>query len=139
MALISLVYVSSGKDDLTDEDFKNILNSCRRNNQPRNVTGMLLYRNGYFIQVLEGEETDVDFIYQRIAADPRHDHVVLVEKNRITERAFPDWSMGFNDLSHNVGEHADLVKVFNNEEEFLGIKPSHARQLLQTFAREDYF
>jgi hypothetical protein len=60
MGLVSLVYVSVARELMSDEDLKAILEVARRKNAERNITGMLLYRSGYFIQALEGEEADVE-------------------------------------------------------------------------------
>jgi hypothetical protein len=83
---------------MTPADIEDILSKSRKNNAADNITGMLLYRNGYFIQALEGEEAPVQRLYEKIAQDERHGNVLTVSKERIKERQFADWSMGFQDL-----------------------------------------
>ena len=64
----------------------------------RSVTGMLLYRDGRFLQLLEGAEAEVRTLFAAIVADPRHhDLVVLRERHRVL-RQFPTWTMAFRDL-----------------------------------------
>ncbi|NJM34254.1 MAG: BLUF domain-containing protein, partial [Rhodomicrobium sp.] len=46
MSLITMVYVSAASENLTDEQLRELLAVCRRNNQRSHITGMLLYRNG---------------------------------------------------------------------------------------------
>ena len=52
--LVSLIYVSSGVRVLTDAEIFEILTQSRRNNERCGITGLLLYRDGNLMQVLEG-------------------------------------------------------------------------------------
>ncbi|MBL8132415.1 MAG: BLUF domain-containing protein [Anaerolineae bacterium] len=97
--MFSLVYVSFAAHDLSDEELKDILKVARETNQQLGITGMLLYRDGFFIQVLEGDEDKVKALFARIAADPRHRNVLTVHTGQVESRRFPDWTMGFNKLS----------------------------------------
>lgn len=136
MALISLVYVSFAPHQMSADELRSILEVSRDNNAPRNITGMLLYRNGFFIQALEGEEEVVMPLYDKIQRDPRHDRVMTVYKGKITERTFKDWSMGFYnlddvDFSKMPGYHDLSEKNFTTE--YFSENPSRARDLLMTF------
>ncbi len=94
-----IVYTSAASKLLSDQDLTEILNSCRTNNQKLNVTGMLLYSEGVFIQVLEGDENTISELYQRILLDPRHHSTLLLTQGALDKRQFPDWRMGFRKLS----------------------------------------
>ncbi len=136
MSLLSLIYVSLAERDMTKDDIEDILHTSRENNQKRGITGMLLYRNRYFIQVLEGEADEVMALYDHIEKDDRHRNVLLVGKNHINERSFGEWSMGFKNLDEiNVDElegYTDfLERPFNPEE--LASDPSQAKTLLNAF------
>ncbi len=136
MTLQSLTYVSSATREMTEEDIKDILNVSRRNNQALNITGMLLYRNGYFIQALEGEEENVMALYNRIEQDPRHKNTLVVSTEAIDERVFNDWSMGFKNLDNINPDELDgytdfLQRPFGMDE--LSQKPSKVKTLLSAF------
>lgn len=96
--MISLIYVSSAVRLFTDAELVELLRVSRENNQQENVTGMLLYKGGNFLQVLEGPEEAVLRLYQKISQDPRHVDVMQLIKESIQERHFPDWSMGFQNV-----------------------------------------
>jgi len=98
--LVSAVYVSSGRRDLKDEDILEILRAARQNNKERNITGMLLYRAGNFLQVLEGPSAAVDELIRKIKRDPRHHGVILMSRRNIQERQFGEWSMAFRDQNN---------------------------------------
>ena len=99
-----LIYVSSAVNLFTDEQLKQLLEVSRTNNGKRNITGMLLYLDGNFIQVLEGEQTAVIETHQRIARDPRHKGLMTLLQGNIPEREFSDWSMGFRNVESNDGD-----------------------------------
>jgi hypothetical protein len=96
--LVTLIYGSSAAHDLTEQDLLDILQVSKKNNEPLGVTGMLLYKSGNFIQVLEGEEEVVEALYKKIERDPRHHSSSIIFKREIQQREFADWSMSFANI-----------------------------------------
>ena len=92
---LQLVYISASSVEFTQQDLKQLLAKARENNQRIGVSGMLIYDQGSFFQVLEGPEESVYKVYDLIGGDPRHDNVQLLMKNIVEDRSFEDWSMGF--------------------------------------------
>jgi hypothetical protein len=140
MALVSLVYVSFANQDLSEDELREILKKARENNQKLDVTGMLLYRNGFFIQALEGEEAVVSPLYEKIKQDPRHRSVVQIHKSPIRKRSFEDWSMGFQYIENKDLEALDgfsdfLTKPFTGN--FFRDNPSSAETLLYSFKQRN--
>jgi hypothetical protein len=79
-------------EDRVDE-LADLFARSRSNNQRRNITGALLVSGQWFVQVLEGEEEQVRFLFARIRTDARHDGVELLSEGRADERIFGRWSM----------------------------------------------
>lgn len=96
---VQFVYVSSASTAFTKADLLDLLAKSRANNTQRNLTGMLLFKDGNFMQALEGKESDIESLYAKIKRDPRHRGCIRLLKQPIRERIFSDWSMGFRDLS----------------------------------------
>lgn len=94
-SLIHLMYASTATVGLTDADMTGLLRHARRQNESVGVTGMLLCTDGSFFQVLEGARGDVEATFAAILADPRHNGVVTLIRERIARRSFGEWSMGF--------------------------------------------
>lgn len=141
MTLISLVYVSFARHPMSEDDLRALLEECRTNNEKLNVTGMLLYRNGFFIQALEGDEEVVEKLYAEILKDPRHQNVLRVYTASIKARSFPSWTMGFNyigDQHHlDIEGYSDfLVKP---SAEYFTQQPSRAHMLLESFRNQTFF
>ncbi|MFZ5724358.1 MAG: BLUF domain-containing protein [Pseudomonadota bacterium] len=99
--MLSLCYLSSAAVPFSPEALDALLARSRANNTRDGITGMLLYRDGDFLQVLEGPADAVRTTYRRISADPRHSRVLLIDESEIEQRAFGDWSMGFRRLAKN--------------------------------------
>ncbi len=98
MALIQIVYVSTARADLGEADIEQIVETAARNNALRDLTGMLMYADGQFMQMLEGEETVIDALLDKLRLDPRHHDLTVLERAAIENRSFADWSMGFKRL-----------------------------------------
>lgn len=98
--MFRIVYLSTANTPLSKAELTGLLEQSRSNNQQRNITGMLLYKDGQFIQILEGPEPAVRELYeQHIARDPRHHKLTLLLEEDAPERLFDQWSMGFRDLN----------------------------------------
>lgn len=90
-----LLYVSCAPHLVSEDSLLEILETSRRNNLERAITGMLLYVEGNFMQVLEGPRAAVLDIKETIERDPRHHTVIEILNLPISERIFAEWSMGF--------------------------------------------
>ncbi|MCR9277143.1 MAG: BLUF domain-containing protein [Pseudomonadaceae bacterium] len=108
--IYQLVYVSRATAEVSEEELDALLDQARTNNARVGVTGMLLYHEGGFIQVLEGEESQVNEIYSRIDTDPRHSDPHIVLRHEIEERSFEDWSMGYK----RTGNARDIPEGFHH-------------------------
>ncbi|MDP2269556.1 MAG: BLUF domain-containing protein [Archangium sp.] len=96
--MFNLVYTSMAQLLFTPEQLAAVLKQSRVNNKKWGITGVLLVRNGQFIQALEGEEAAVRKLAATIQQDPRHDTFKVLYEGPIEQRHFPDWAMGFCEL-----------------------------------------
>ena len=89
-----LVYTSRARNDADSLLMQvDIRATSQRNNARDGLTGALLVHDGRFLQVLEGAAQDLDRLLARLADDPRHDEVRIVERGPITGRRFEGWAM----------------------------------------------
>ena len=133
-----LVYVSEAAESISKEDLLDILAKSRRANAQAGITGMLLFKDGHFMQALEGEEAAVRDLYARIRRDPRHLRIVTLVEGRRGERIFGDWSMGFQDLgtpeARQVSGYSEFLNTPLTAEEF-SRDPGLCERLLWAFKR----
>lgn len=134
--MISLTYVSSATSFLTPDELLALLKTARDNNGRLGLTGMLLYKDGNFMQVLEGEEAPLRQLYAKIIKDPRHSGLIKLLDQTIETRQFPSWSMAFTNLDDvspsAVPGYSEFLNLSLTEPSFLQ-NPSRAQKLLQTF------
>ncbi|MES2266603.1 MAG: BLUF domain-containing protein [Bacteroidota bacterium] len=103
----NIVYLSTAVKLLNDDQLIDILTTARKNNADRDVSGVLLYSEGTFIQVLEGDDTHVDTIFAKIETDRRHKNLITLIDSSIAHKNFADWAMGF--ITTNSAKVADLL------------------------------
>ena len=136
MALIQLIYVSAARKEFDVAELDRILESASRHNTPQDITGMLLYAAGSFMQVLEGEADAVDETYGRITADPRHHDIFLITREPNEQRNFAQWRMGFRRLGANeAATHPAFAPLFKYgfDAESIKAQPGLALNLLKEF------
>jgi len=90
-----IVYCSQARQPFNTEQLEQLLTVARVSNANQGITGMLLYRNGRFIQALEGLEPAVMSTFDRILHDTRHHNISLLHQQDVDKRLFAEWSMGF--------------------------------------------
>jgi hypothetical protein len=93
--VIQLIYRSAARTRPSERELAELLTQARSANTERGMTGMLLYDDGSFLQVLEGEKESTHALYARILLDPRHTDMTKLLEREIDERQFGDWQMGF--------------------------------------------
>lgn len=108
--ITQLVYASSAAQAFTGDDLADLLAQAREHNTAADISGLLVFHDGAFLQVLEGPEADVAALYARIGHDPRHTKCRLLLRTAIDEREFGEWSMGFVDpqlAAHGLAGYLD--------------------------------
>lgn len=134
--LWQLIYTSHATDAFSETELGAILAASHANNPPQGLTGILLYSDGRFIQVLEGARDAVEALYERIKADPRHEAVRRVITREVAQRDFADWSMGYRALTAtDLVSHPQLLDFFAEQfsADGFGQAGSPARFLLMAF------
>ena len=126
--LLSIVYSSAATVPFEDVDLAALLAVSRMNNERRGLTGLLLFRDGQFMQVLEGPEAAVRRALATIAADPRHTGVWTLDEETIEHRRFGAWSMGYRPLADG-----ELTAWFGSAETGAPEAGSRAAVLLEWF------
>jgi hypothetical protein len=93
-----LCYASTATRDFSRNDLLELLTKARKHNAEQGITGLLLFQDGHFMQVLEGEADKVRELFKVIAHDERHTQIALLFEEFVSQPQYPDWSMGFQAL-----------------------------------------
>lgn len=97
--MYELVYSSKAITNINRNDILDILKTATKTNSELDITGCLVYHKTTFVQILEGNEKDVQNIYSKISKDKRHGDVVILYEGKIAKRSFDQWSMAFHSLN----------------------------------------
>ncbi len=90
-----LCYASTATEKCPSLQIGNILQSASERNVQLGLTGALFFGNGYFLQFLEGERHNINFLYDRLLRDDRHTNLQVLECKKVAERYFDEWSMKY--------------------------------------------
>ncbi|TVT43747.1 BLUF domain-containing protein [Hymenobacter setariae] len=109
-----IIYLSRATKRPTDDELTALLAQARVANAQQNVTGALVYGDGQFMQIIEGEEATLAMLYARLLQDGRHEQVFKFADKPIAQRSFADWSMAFRPVS--AAEFAELAGYVTPEQ-----------------------
>ena len=115
MSLVHLIYTSFAVGRPSQSDLEKLLKQAREHNELKNITGMLLYRNNVYLQVLEGDRKDVRNVFSHIQHDRRNQRVTKLLEEPILNRDFPDWSMGFHRIEDDSPVLDGWSGIFNSD------------------------
>lgn len=107
-----------------------IFRAARRKNSEHDITGVLSYRKGHYIQVLEGNESAIDQLYSNITQDSRHEKVTKILDFNISKRSFPSWNMK---LLESISKDRSFVSMIEQHKECLADLEPDQQRLLELF------
>ena len=98
MSLRRIVYTSHATEQFNKRNLLDLLHSSRGYNTIDNITGVLMHRDGVFLQIIEGESDVVDDLFRRLGNDKRHDNIKMIQDCSPDKRLFSSWAMGCADF-----------------------------------------
>jgi len=118
--LYQLSYISKnligGDKQALQLQIQSILASSSKNNVKLGITGALLYSGGYFCQVIEGEQENVETLFESIQMDRRHAEVTVLNFEKVYVRNFSEWSMAFVGIEESMRFDITGLKEPNNKD-----------------------
>ena len=135
LPLYCLIYRSYATPALREDDLPALLRAARRHNQQANLSGLLLYNDGQFLQVLEGPEPALSDLYARILTDARHEDVTTLAYSSVLKRAFPDWRMAYAPANPALLTQVTGFLPLADAPGLTPHPPADLRQLLHDFAQ----
>lgn len=99
--LIQLVYISRstflsvGSNLKIEPQVVKILSESKTNNKKNGLVGALFFGDGCFLECLEGDEMEIDALYQVLQKDSRHKDLKIISRKSITYPSFQKWSMKY--------------------------------------------
>ena len=109
--MIFKFYISKSTKFFSEDEILEMLKGFREYNEKNDITGMLLYKAGHFLQLLEGDAR-INHLYEKIEKDSRHSHVKLVLDGEYEKRIFDMWTMAYksvDSIDHEMEKKLDEI------------------------------
>ena len=98
MSLHQIIYTSQASEQFNKRNLLDLLHTSRGYNTIDNISGLLMHRNGYFLQIIEGEQDVIKDLFQRLNNDTRHINIKLILDRSVESRLFSNWAMACADF-----------------------------------------
>lgn len=110
--VFQITYSSVAKPGLSISEIEEIITQATQYNAAHDITGCLIYNNGYFLQILEGEKQLVMTLLNKIELDDRHDHFTILSEGQTNFRTFNEWAMAYyhNPLNAHLNSEVQEIK-----------------------------
>ena len=135
-----LIYSSIASPEIQESDLRDIIVASEKNNTEDGITGMLIYYDGTFFQMLEGEKDKVIDSYEKIQDDTRHSAVIKLFEGETSKRHFPDWKMALKVVAPKDFEKIKAYETIEEGNKFLTeVKDDHlGLQMLRFFYEQKH-
>lgn len=110
-----LIYSSIASQEVDFKSVGDILTHAVSKNKEKGITGMMVYDGHKFLQCIEGDESEIDGLYQKIANDFRHHALHIIGEKLDKQRVFSQWNMGY---LNNEQEIKKMIQTVTGREDF---------------------
>ena len=129
-----ILYESVATSFMTLEDVVPLLQKCNQQNFDIEISGLLIFHNNRFMQLLEGSKARIEFIMGKISNDPRHSNLKVLHETECTQRSMGAWAMAFT-MDTNKSEALREYPFFLSIADAREICSTMKSELSQHFSR----
>jgi hypothetical protein len=91
-----ILYCSLMDEHMTESEIEPLAYTAANLNRMDHITGMLMYADGVFVQLIEGPRQAVNELWARLLRDKRHRGIVqLYYRREVEHRACEGWGMRY--------------------------------------------
>lgn len=90
-----IIYSSEAATPMQHDDLEEILEQAQISNAAKGITGALVYADGVFLQILEGDRVKVQDLMAGIVRDLRHETVTVLREGEVPCAVFASWTMAY--------------------------------------------
>lgn len=91
----AISYVSTAHIDLQEQEVNVIMNQTNKFNKTRNISGILLYNDRNFFQLIEGDKKTIEDLYEKIIKDSRHQNIIKFLDKAVSKPPFDGYLTDF--------------------------------------------
>lgn len=126
----TICYISKA-EELKDSELESLFEFILMMNPTLNITGALLYSNGFFLQVLEGNKEVITDLFLNIRKDKRHKNILLVLDQKIEKRIFENYEATFSIMKtkEDIEKLNTYLSCYNYDNKY----PENIKTLIEPF------
>lgn len=128
----AISYVSTAAKELTEQTIEATLNFSKNWNNDNKITGMLLFSEGNFFQVLEGDQKTLQDLFGRIQNDKRHYDIIKIFEKEVAEHAFDTYEVDFISMDARYDQN-DMPAYFSQIKSLNPAIQTSVNYILQKF------
>ncbi|SHI76721.1 BLUF domain-containing protein [Aquimarina spongiae] len=118
---LTICYISNASEKLTDQDIETLLLDAKVFNNQNNISGILIYSDFTFFQVIEGEYNIIKSLFERIEQDYRHYNILKILEIKSEKKEYHKYNTNF--ITHNKKKaNQELLKVIENNQHIFSQK-----------------
>lgn len=129
--MFTICYVSHAIDNLDQKELDELFEYTSSNNNAKNITGILLFETGNFLQVLEGEEEILRNLFEKIKADSRHKNIFVILNQVSENRVFENYASRFSIVKSK--DDLQKIETYLNQIEDTNPNLKYIKGLLEPF------
>lgn len=129
---LAICYVSSAASNLTKRQIDDLLRFTEEKNNRNNLSGIFLFSEGNFFQILEGEKEHVQALFKKIESDPRHTDLIIIFQKELAEAKFNRYKSSFVSADTRFSSQ-DMESYLSQVESFDPPVRTTVRYILQKF------
>jgi hypothetical protein len=120
MHLITYISDYTGTKETIERDLSAITSVAKSENAKRDISGVLFFYEGKFLQIIEGNQFLLQQLMENIKADKRHENVEILINTTVEHRGFESWNMDYFNFSNDKKfSRENLRKLSQNFEKNL--------------------
>jgi len=94
----AICYISNAPTLLDESELHNLFDYTVEANLKKNITGILTYKDGTFLQLLEGNNHEISTLFEKICKDNRHNNITKMIDRPIDYSIFQEYRTGFTSV-----------------------------------------
>ena len=111
--IYSLCYISTKRTDLLKSEINSIIETSKKRNEAKGISGILIEYKNHFIQHIEGDAVVIYELFEKIKLDSRHENVHLLQYSPLEKRLFDNWNMAHRNLNIDIHRDQQFLKCSN--------------------------
>ncbi len=135
--LHEILYSSAATSSMTSAQLSALAIQSSESNHEGGISGCLVYHKREFMQLLEGEQDEIENLLAKIIKDSRNTNLKVIWQGPIEQRAFASWGMAFVNLEEGTKPSGiqEMIEQGLNSAQITG-HHSTARELFEIIRKE---